>query len=334
MATSIDLITPGAPTLAGTLYIPDIPRAATVVMVPGSGPTGRDNDTYFPPIREGLLAAGIAVASFDKRGVGGSAGDWRDTGPDRQAGDVAAQVARVRAEPSVDPSRVGLFGHSQGGWVVLDVAAADPTIAYVVTNSGPGVTWAQQGRYATAAHLAADGASADDVDAALVGYDRIVALVRAGADFETVTDAADAAGQGGNGPADAGELELARAWLDHDPRQALELIDAPILAVFGGSDLVVPVDDSVAVFEAARRGRPLTVEVFTEADHRVQVGEPPALHPDYLRTVTGWIRAGHGSTLGPASSVDDHAPGPRAAVVDPVDTRRPLPIVRPGRAGG
>ena len=265
---------------------------ATVVMVPGSGPMHRDNDTYFPPIRAALLAAGIAVASFDKRGVGGSDGDWHDTGPVAQPEDVAAQVARVRAEPTVDPARVGVFGHSQGGWVVLEVAAADPSIAFVVTNSGPGVTWAQQGRYATAAHLAADGATAQDVAAAVAGYDTIVGLVRAGADFDTVTRAAEAVGQAGNGPEDAAELELARSWLDHDPRPALERIQVPLLALFGGADLVVPVDESVAVFEAARQGRPgpLTVEVFPGGDHRIRVGDPPALHPRYLPRLTDWIR--------------------------------------------
>ena len=292
MPRAIELHTSQQPVLAGTLWLPDGSVSATIVMVPGSGPTHRDNDTYFPPIREALLAAGIAVASFDKRGVGGSEGDWHDTGPVAQTGDVAAQLARLRAEPAVDPSHIGLFGHSQGGWVVLEVAADDPSVAFVVTNSGPGVTWAQQGRYATAAHRAADGASTADVDAALAGYDAIVALVRAGADFETVMQAAEAAGQAGNGPADAGELELARSWLDHDPRPALERLEAPILALFGGSDLVVPVDESIAVFEDARRDRPasLTVEVFPGGDHRIRIGQPPTLHPRYLATLTDWVR--------------------------------------------
>ena len=65
----------------------------------------------------------------------------------------------------------------------------------------------------------------------------------------------------------------------------------PVLALFGGADLVVPVDKSVAVFEAARRdlGDTLTVEVFPGGDHRIRVGDPPALHPAYLPTLTAWI---------------------------------------------
>ena len=287
-----ELLTTGTPALAGTLHRPDGQSIATVVMVPGSGPSDRDNDTYFPPIRDGLLAAGIAVASFDKRGVGGSAGDWHDTGPLEQSADVAAQVAAVRAAPGIDPATVGLFGHSQGGWVILEVAADDPSIAFVVTNSGPGVTWARQGRYATAAHLAADGASPDELATGLAAYDRIVGMVRGGASFEIVERAASDAGQADNGPADAAELELARAWLDHDPRAALERIGSPVLALFGSADQLVPVDESVAVFRAAFAGHAaaLTVHVFEGGDHRSRVGDPPALHPEYLAVLTGWIR--------------------------------------------
>ena len=82
--------------LAGSWWEPAAP-IATVLMHPGSGPSDRDNDTYFPAIRDQLVAAGIAVASFDKRGVGGSTGDWQDAGIAEQAEDVAAVVAHLAA---------------------------------------------------------------------------------------------------------------------------------------------------------------------------------------------------------------------------------------------
>lgn len=288
MPSNLELrATNGELVLAGTLHVPDGEPRATVLMVPGSGPSDRDNDVYFPAIRAGLLDRGIAAASFDKRGVGESTGDWRDTGPAEQAADVAAQLARVRQTPGVDPARLGLFGHSQGGWVVLEVAAADPAVAFVITNSGPGVTMARQERYATEAHMTAAGAPADAVAGALATQDALVALVRNGADIETVQAAA---GEDGHGPADAAELELVRRWLDHDPRPALERLTCPLLAIFGELDLVTPVDDSVAVFRAARAGRPGDLDIETlAADHRLQSGEPPALLPAYDRTLGDWI---------------------------------------------
>ena len=257
-------------------------------MVLGSGPSDRDNDGYFPRIRTGLLERGIATASFDKRGVGESAGDWRDTGPAELAADVAAQLARLRSIPGVEPERLGLFGHSQGGWVVLDVAAADSSIAFVVTNSGPGVTMAAQERYATEAHLVASGASPEVVAAALEKQDALSTLVRDGAEFEIVQELA---GDDGPGPGDSAELEFVRRWLDHDPRPALERIGCPLLAVFGEDDLLVPVTESARIFRATYAGQPGSLDIVTipGADHRLQVGNPPALHPSYLPSLSGWI---------------------------------------------
>jgi uncharacterized protein len=288
MPSTLDLrATNGELVLAGTLHLPDGEPRGTVLMVPGSGPSDRDNDVYFPAIRAGLLERGIAAASFDKRGVGESTGDWRDTGPAEQAADVAAQLACLRAH-GVDSARLGLFGHSQGAWVVLEVAAADPSVAFVITNSGPGVTMARQERFATEAHMVAAGAPADAVAGALATQDSLMALVRAGADFETVQAAA---GDDGQGPGDDAELELIRSWLDHDPRPALERLTCPLLAIFGGQDLVTPVEDSVAVFRAAREDGHGGLEIATLSggDHRLQTGEPPALHPAYDATLGDWI---------------------------------------------
>ena len=122
--------------LAGSWWEPAAP-IATVLMHPGSGPSDRDDDTYFPPIRDHLVAAGIAVVSFDKRGVGGSSGDWRDAGIAEQADDVAAVVSHLAAHGATSP--IGLFGHSQGGWVVLEAARRTTPAAFVITSSGPGV---------------------------------------------------------------------------------------------------------------------------------------------------------------------------------------------------
>jgi hypothetical protein len=87
--------------LAGSLAVPDQDVAsAGVVMVGGSGPSDRNNDTFFPPIRQHLVDAGIAVLSYDKRGVGSSSGDWRDSTLDDLAADTtAASVGSIPPQP-------------------------------------------------------------------------------------------------------------------------------------------------------------------------------------------------------------------------------------------
>src|SRR5262249_59125171 len=124
-----------------------VPRAR------GSGPADGDNVLLFPPIRKHLLEAGIAVCSFDKRGVGGSAGSWLEAGIGEQADDLLAGLAVFEAE-SPRGLPIGLFGHSQGGWVVVEAAARGFPVEFVITNSGPGVSPARQERYSLANKLA------------------------------------------------------------------------------------------------------------------------------------------------------------------------------------
>src|SRR5262249_6629485 len=65
-------------TVTGTLPLPPSPPPhPAVLMLQGAGPAGRDSGGYFPPIRDAFLSRGIAAFSFDKPGIGGSSGNWR-----------------------------------------------------------------------------------------------------------------------------------------------------------------------------------------------------------------------------------------------------------------
>jgi pimeloyl-ACP methyl ester carboxylesterase len=301
--TTRDLIAPaGDVTLAGTLHLPDTPAAAdpaarplpALLMIGGSGPTDRDNDVYFPPIRARLLAAGNAVASFDKRGVGGSTGHWLDTGFAEQTADAAAALATLRAQPEIDPTRTGIFGHSQGGWVVLELAAQDPTLAFAVTNSGPAVSPYRQERYAVETGMRHAGADPTQVAHALARFDELAVRIRSGAPLDAFADLASDPDLATHTlvPADEGILRLMRALLDHDPRPALERIAVPLLTIFGTDDRVVPVDDSLRILREVRAGRPggLSELLIQGGDHRCQVGPDRTLPEAYHLGLQGWIR--------------------------------------------
>jgi alpha-beta hydrolase superfamily lysophospholipase len=110
--------------LAGTLALPptETPCRGGVVMVGGSGPADRDNDWLFPPIRQHLVNAGIAVFSYDKRGVGEATGSWLTSTLEDLAADCAAALTFLRRQLPGEADAVGLFGHSEGAWVVLRAA--------------------------------------------------------------------------------------------------------------------------------------------------------------------------------------------------------------------
>ena len=224
------------------------------------------------------------MAGFDKRGVDGSGGSWLDAGIHEQAQDALAALEAVRAEPELAGVATGLFGHSQGGWVVIE-AATRGTVPFVVCNSGPGVSPAAQERYSFAMTLRARG---DDPGPQLDAQDRIFALLRSGAPHSAL------AGLGVDGhpyaSIDEGTWRLWSRIIDHDPGPALGQLRVPVLAMFGTDDDVVPVDESVDVFIRAVAPELLTVAVIAGGDHRLQTGTPPRLVDGYLQRLTAFLR--------------------------------------------
>lgn len=108
-----------------------------VVFVDGSGPSHRHD---FGPQPPWFLDAGFAVLTYDKPGCGDTAGDWRSqTLPDR-ARHAAAALEKLRRQNGVDSRRVGLWGASQGGWVVPLAAGQDPSVAFAMLVSSADVS--------------------------------------------------------------------------------------------------------------------------------------------------------------------------------------------------
>ncbi|MGD9694171.1 MAG: alpha/beta hydrolase family protein [Thermoleophilia bacterium] len=136
---------PGGARLAATLTVPAGagPHPAAVV-VNGFGPNDRDGRiggrgrTTYRTIANGLAARGVAVLRYDKRGIGGSTGSdlaWLDARP--LVSDVVTVTAALARRPEVDPRRITIIGHSQGGDLALWAARRAPA-RRVVTLSAPG----------------------------------------------------------------------------------------------------------------------------------------------------------------------------------------------------
>ena len=135
--------------LAGTLSRPDKPGAAqlpAVVLVGGSGPTDRDSLAFgipvFGQIAGALADAGLIVVRYDKRGIGQSGGRAESASLADYAEDVRAVVKLLSNRKDVDPKRIAVVGHSEGGTVALMAAAKDKKIAAVGLLATPGITGA------------------------------------------------------------------------------------------------------------------------------------------------------------------------------------------------
>lgn len=122
-----------------------------VVIVPGSERANRwsyDLWAYF------YAAHGVAVLTYDKRGVRDSGGTYDSsaspTNLETLANDALAALNALRAQPNIDSARIGLTGGSQAGWVIEKAAAHSSAVKFAVLESAPAMSVGRQLAYAGA----------------------------------------------------------------------------------------------------------------------------------------------------------------------------------------
>src|SRR5262249_55336848 len=127
--------------LAGTPSVPggEGPFPA-VVLISGTVHNTREEDVFghkvFLVLADALNRGGFAVLRYDKRGVGGSSGDYDAATTADFASDAEAAVVWLKRQPHIDASRIGVLGHSEGGIIAPMVAAVDKSVAFVVMIAG------------------------------------------------------------------------------------------------------------------------------------------------------------------------------------------------------
>lgn len=104
-----------------------------LVALPHGGPIGISDDRYFSPEVQWLAANGYAVLQVNYRGSGGYGQGFEAAGL-RQWGrgiedDIEAAVYKALDEyPQLDPSRVGIFGGSYGGYSAIMSVIRNPKL--------------------------------------------------------------------------------------------------------------------------------------------------------------------------------------------------------------
>lgn len=263
--------------LAGTLTIPQGrgPFPA-VVLISGSGPQDRDEALLghrpFLVLADHLTRQGIAVVRYDDRGVARSSGDFSRAVSADFATDAAAAVAFLRGRAEIDPKRVGLIGHSEGGMVAPMVAVKDQEIAFVVLLAGPGAPSRELMAAQRRAVGRVSGASPEVVgrrEALLGEIDRVLAETpdweAAKVEATRLLGAASAeAGFSAEAAVERNRLLLSpwyRDFIGFDPRPNLRALRMPVLAVNGANDLQVVASVNLPGIREALKDNP-NAEVF------------------------------------------------------------------------
>ena len=145
--SSIVYFNSGAETIEGILIRPNNDKnTPAVVFQQGSGNhsfEGYETEAWGPHkfyIEDVLLELGYAVLYCNKRGLGKSTGNWKKNSFTGRADDAYAAVNYLKTLDFIDPERIGISGHSQGGWIAQIVAAQHEDIAFVIALAGPTVS--------------------------------------------------------------------------------------------------------------------------------------------------------------------------------------------------
>lgn len=131
-------------TLAGTLTLPKTNKPCpVVVLISGSGPQNRNSELFnhkpFWVLADYLTRKGIGVLRVDDRGVGKSTGNRIQATTLDFATDTEAAVTFLKTRKDINPKKIGLIGHSEGGMIAPIVASKDKSINLIVLLAGPGV---------------------------------------------------------------------------------------------------------------------------------------------------------------------------------------------------
>jgi alpha-beta hydrolase superfamily lysophospholipase len=287
-------------TLAGTLLVPKNgkPPFPVAVTITGSGQQTRDEylplpglEKYRPfrQIAEALASRGIAVLRVDDRGVGQSKG--RETlnvsTSANFADDVRAQIDFLRERRDLDPNRIALIGHSEGGVIAPMVAATDPRIAAIILMAGT----AKRG----------DAIIAYQVDQGIDGDSSLTeeAKAKARADQQEVMRKAIA---GDVSAPEAMRSAWMRYFLTYDPLPTIRKVRQPILILQGEFDRQVTADQAEMLASAAREAgnKDVTVRVFPELNHLFLPAKTGAvseysslgtntISDDVMKQLTDWL---------------------------------------------
>ena len=254
-------------TLAATLTIPQGKGPfPAVVLITGSGPQDRDESLLghkpFLVLSDYLTRHGIAVLRADDRGTAKSTGDFSTATTADFATDTEAGIIYLKTRPEINPHKLGLIGHSEGGVIAPMIAARNRDVAFIVMMAGTGVPGDQVLVAQSEAIQIAAGMNPDEAAKKAAKEKELLTLVETEKD-ETVLEKEMKEKMAGDVPEEMMDVQIKqvtspwfRYFLTYDPALALEKIKCPVLAINGSLDKQVLPDQNLPAIRKALANNP------------------------------------------------------------------------------
>jgi uncharacterized protein len=287
--------------IAGTLTLPPGTgrlRHPSVILVAGSGAVGRDEVVAGIPILAQIAGAlaeqGFAVVRYDKRGVGQTGGRSESATLPDYSEDLIAVAKWMGKQGFVDPRRIGVVGHSEGGTVAMLAASRHDKIATLVLVSTPGTSGAELILEQQRHLLDVMKASETDRQAKIALQQKIQTAVITDKGWEALPPELRK----------QAESPWFKSFLVFDPAKVMPKVKQPILIVQGDLDRQVPPDHAgkLEALARARKKQPLvevvhlpginhllvpatTGEVSEYAQLKIQ-----KVSPEVIKAIVDWLK--------------------------------------------
>lgn len=313
--------------LAGTFSKPKADGTfPVVILISGSGPQNRDEELLghkpFLILSDYLTRNGIAVLRYDDRGSFASTGNFSLATTFDFANDVDAAIQYLKTRKDINPKKIGLIGHSEGGLIAPIVASRNKNVSFIILMAGPGIKGGnilllQQELIGRAngmkeenilktheinSHVFSLIDKISNTDSLKVKITNYLSLKKKEiADLDTTVEKTD------DNMIEAQIKQLLTPWMlnfiRYNPSQALEKLKCPVLAMIGSKDLQVPANPNLNAIEKALNkagNKDFTVKELTNLNHLFQeckTGSPneyvsieQTISPLALETILNWIK--------------------------------------------
>ena len=229
-------------------------KLPAVILVAGAGPQDRDLTSFGIPVfgqLAGALAdAGYLVVRYDRRGSGQSGGRTENATLTDYTDDVIEIVRWLGKRKDVDPNRIALVSHAEGGAVAMLAASREKRIRTIALleaagRTGRDVTIEQQERLLARMNLP-EAERAEKI----AMQQRVVDATIRGTGWEGVP----------NDVRQQADTPLFKSYLLFDPAVAIMKVEQPVLILQGALDTQFPpaYADRLDELARSRKGAPPT----------------------------------------------------------------------------
>jgi pimeloyl-ACP methyl ester carboxylesterase len=232
---------------AGDLYLPRGGKAKKpcIVIVSGRGCSPR---SATEELARFFARQGMAAFAFDERGSEPTGVPCERITQDMDIADLTLFVDRLKKDPRLDKSRIGVFTSSAGAWTA-DGASLRTELAFMIQFVGPATSIKEQQLDGLRAFAANESFDPDHLKEAIRYTELLYSPTISEPEYNELEELLGKAKEHGwidwleDSDIPASKAAFGDLWVQRyrsDPSEALKVFKGPFLSLFGENDPVVP----------------------------------------------------------------------------------------------